>query len=89
MSGVRVPGAGPVGGRADAATPVDGPTLLVRGLSVGFGSIPGRDALVDDVSCEVAPGECLAIVGESGSGKSLTARSLLGLAGAGSWLTGD
>ncbi|MEB0201816.1 ABC transporter ATP-binding protein, partial [Cryobacterium sp. 5I3] len=63
--------------------------MLVRGLSVGFGSKPGRDPLVDDVSLEVAPGECLAIVGESGSGKSLTARSLLGLAGTGSWLHAD
>ncbi|WP_198417053.1 ABC transporter ATP-binding protein [Cryobacterium sp. MDB1-18-1] len=73
------------GARADAGAPA----LLVRGLSVGFGSTPGRDPLVDDVSLEVAPGECLAIVGESGSGKSLTARSLLGLAGTGSWLHAD
>ncbi|WP_198413426.1 MULTISPECIES: ABC transporter ATP-binding protein [unclassified Cryobacterium] len=73
------------GARADAGAPA----LLVRGLSVGFGSKPGRDPLVDDVSLEVAPGECLAIVGESGSGKSLTARSLLGLAGTGSWLHAD
>ena len=75
--------------RADAAKPGRGPALLVRGLSVGFGGVPGTNPLVDDVSFEVAPGECLAIVGESGSGKSLTARSLLGLAGAGSWLRAD
>ncbi|TFB90478.1 ABC transporter ATP-binding protein [Cryobacterium algoricola] len=75
--------------RADAAKPRRGPALLVRGLSVGFGGVPGTNPLIDDVSFEVAPGECLAIVGESGSGKSLTARSLLGLAGAGSWLHAD
>jgi len=89
MSGVRASEAVPTGGPADAATPAGGPALVVRGLSVGFGSVPGRDPLVDDVSFSVSPGECLAIVGESGSGKSLTARSLLGLAGTGSWLQAD
>ncbi|MEW2618902.1 ABC transporter ATP-binding protein [Streptomyces sp. NPDC048106] len=52
-------------------------TLSVRELSVRF----GRTAAVRGVSFDLAPGECLALVGESGSGKSVTARSLLGLAG--------
>ncbi|MFD5225754.1 ATP-binding cassette domain-containing protein [Microbacterium sp. NPDC058342] len=47
----------------------------VQGLRI---EIAGR-TLVDDVSFQVAAGECLAIVGESGAGKSLTARALLGL----------
>ncbi|MCU1523886.1 MAG: transporter ATP-binding protein [Microbacteriaceae bacterium] len=55
------------------------PLLKVRDLSVRFGS----SLVVADVSFEVEPGECLAIVGESGSGKSVTARTLLGLAGPG------
>ncbi|MEV8253753.1 ABC transporter ATP-binding protein [Rhodoglobus sp. NPDC076762] len=57
------------------------PLLRVSNLSVHFDRT-ARPA-VDNVSFEVAAGECLAIVGESGSGKSVTARSLLGLAPAG------
>src|SRR6185312_2000095 len=56
------------------------PLLEVDDLSIAFGT----HTVVSGVSFSLEAGECLAIVGESGSGKSVTARALLGLAGAGS-----
>ncbi|MYW98218.1 MULTISPECIES: ABC transporter ATP-binding protein [unclassified Streptomyces] len=70
-------------GVPDAASAPD-PTvsaLAVRSLTVSFGHGRRRRTVVHDVSLTLAPGECLALVGESGSGKSVTARSLIGLAG--------
>ncbi|MGW0595323.1 dipeptide ABC transporter ATP-binding protein [Streptosporangium sp. NPDC002607] len=55
--------------------------IVVEGLDVVFHLDGERIHAVRDVSFAVAPGECLAIVGESGSGKSVTARTLVGLAG--------
>lgn len=60
------------------------PLLQVEDLAIAFGTHRDRREVVRGVSFTVAPGECFAIVGESGSGKSVTARSLLGLAGASS-----
>ncbi|GAA3100377.1 ABC transporter ATP-binding protein [Pseudonocardia yunnanensis] len=64
------------------------PLLEVENLRVRFGA---RTAVpvVDGISFTLARGECLALVGESGSGKSVTARTLVGLTGAGSLLEHD
>ncbi|MGE0220718.1 dipeptide ABC transporter ATP-binding protein [Mycolicibacterium sp.] len=60
----------------------------VKGLTVSFDSVRAADGsalpVVSDVDLSIRRGRILAIVGESGSGKSVTARTLIGLAGAGS-----
>ncbi|WP_155370899.1 dipeptide ABC transporter ATP-binding protein [Catellatospora vulcania] len=59
------------------------PLVRVEDLHVTFRA-PGRDvAAVRGIGFEIRRGECLAVVGESGSGKSVTARTLVGLAGPG------
>ncbi|SNB70909.1 peptide/nickel transport system ATP-binding protein [Arboricoccus pini] len=59
--------------------------LEVRDLNVWFGQDgDSRRHVVKGVDLELYAGQCIALVGESGSGKSVTARSLIGLAGAGS-----
>ena len=53
--------------------------LNVENLNVTLQHRRVSKKLVEDVSFEVRPGECLGILGESGSGKSMTVKSVLGL----------
>ncbi|MEU7972414.1 ABC transporter ATP-binding protein [Micromonospora sp. NPDC049089] len=57
--------------------------VTVEDLRVDFDTPTGPVAAVRGVSFTVERGECVAVVGESGSGKSVTARTLVGLAGPG------
>ncbi|GAB2855602.1 ABC transporter ATP-binding protein [Actinocorallia aurea] len=63
--------------------PAAEPLVTVSDLRVAFTRARGRARVeaVRGVSFTVAPGQVVAVVGESGSGKSVTARSLVGLAG--------
>jgi peptide/nickel transport system ATP-binding protein len=67
----------------------DRAVLSVSGLRIGFGQGEDRREVVKGISFTARAGRCLAIVGESGSGKSVTARTLVGLTGAGSWVEAD
>ena len=53
--------------------------LKVEHLNVTLNHRRASKKLVEDVSFEVRPGECLGILGESGSGKRMTVKSVLGL----------
>ena len=53
------------------------PLLTVDGLRIEAART--GEAVVDDISFDIARGEFLAVVGESGSGKTVAARSVLGL----------
>ncbi|MFN9775061.1 MAG: ABC transporter ATP-binding protein [Burkholderiales bacterium] len=57
------------------------PLLEVEGLTVEFAGPSGWVRAVDGVSFSIARGEKFALVGESGSGKTVSALSLLRLAG--------
>ncbi|MBX3579448.1 MAG: ABC transporter ATP-binding protein [Rhizobiaceae bacterium] len=50
--------------------------ISLRGVSVSYGETP----VVEDLSLEIAEGECFGLVGESGSGKSTLLRAITGLA---------
>jgi peptide/nickel transport system permease protein len=87
----------PVVSAAPTAAPRDADALLVvRDLTVAFGTPTGGRTVVDGVSFDVRPGEIVGLVGESGSGKTMTALSLLGLLpdngaviAGGAWLNGE
>src|SRR5450631_2451592 len=53
------------------------PLLRVSHLTKKFGDV----TVVDDLSLEIMPGECLGVIGPNGAGKTTTIRVCLGLSG--------
>ena len=64
------------------------PLLSVRNLCISFES-HGSVHVVDDVSFDVRPGQCMALVGESGCGKSITTKVIMGLTDPKETITGE
>ncbi len=65
------------------------PLLRIHDLRTHFFTESGVAKAVDGVDLDIMPGEVLGLVGESGSGKSVTALSIMGLAGAGARVEGS
>ena len=64
------------------------PLLQVKNLSIGFPR-HGDVAVVDNVSFDVRPGQCMALVGESGCGKSITTKTIMNLLPDSARITGE
>ena len=64
------------------------PLLQVRNLCIGFPN-HGDVNVVDNVSFDVRPGQCMALVGESGCGKSITTKVIMNLTDPGERITGE
>ena len=74
------------GGSVPANRDPGAPMLIVRNLSKRFHTrktslfgtrLGGETLAVDNLSFDIAPGECLGLVGESGCGKTTTAKMIL------------
>lgn len=64
------------------------PLLRVKNLSINFDH-HGDVNVVDSVSFDVRPGQCMALVGESGCGKSITTKVIMSLTDADEHMTGE
>jgi len=65
------------------------PILDIRNLTIGFPQGGRANTVVHGIDLTIRKGEAVALVGESGSGKSVTARSIIGLVGAGAEISAD
>lgn len=76
--------------RTDRRTPdyAVQPLLQVKNLSIGFPR-HGDVNVVDRVSFDVRPGQCMALVGESGCGKSITTKTIMNLLPDDARITGE
>ena len=64
------------------------PLLKVKNLCINFAH-HGDVNVVDNVSFEVRPGQCMALVGESGCGKSITTKVIMSLTDPDENITGE
>lgn len=64
------------------------PLLQVKNLSIQFDT-HGDVKVVDNVSFEVRPSQCMALVGESGCGKSITTKVIMSLTDPNETVTGE
>ncbi len=64
------------------------PLLQVKNLSIQFDT-HGDVKVVDSVSFDVRPGQCMALVGESGCGKSITTKVIMSLTDPNETVTGE
>ncbi|WP_077597657.1 dipeptide/oligopeptide/nickel ABC transporter permease/ATP-binding protein [Olsenella urininfantis] len=76
--------------RTDRHAPDHGvePLLQVKNLAISFLS-HGDVHVVDNVSFDVRPGQCMALVGESGCGKSITTKTIMNLVDPKETVTGE
>ncbi|OCJ10413.1 ABC transporter ATP-binding protein [Rhizobium sp. AC27/96] len=65
------------------------PLLHISNLTIGFPQGEHANRVVHGIDLTIHKGEAVALVGESGSGKSVTARSIIGLAGATARISAD
>lgn len=64
------------------------PLIQVKNLSIQFDT-HGDVKVVDNVSFEVRPSQCMALVGESGCGKSITTKVIMSLTDPNETVTGE